>query len=818
MPLLDAHLLTANQLLHPSLSAFCKHGFSRKQSVNHRSSPLILTVRKQDLLIVSISTIAAGAVTALAGVAQPLGLIGASTLGAMGGSLLVSKSEWAGTGSDRQRLQRRLQGLQDQLNEMEPLSEMELRSPRGLPPSRSDYCDQRSDFADSSEPTYRRELIGGEQNYGRSGAAFPDTSGGDNAELTAIFYDIENLLKGYRFSQEFIENISLTAIFKSIQNNESVGMIATQKAYANWSDPRLKVLRNEINELGIDPIQIFGFAQDPTKNAADIQLVIDAVSLTYTNPAIKTVAIISGDGGFASLVKQLREQGKRVIGCAYHDSTSKTFQAVCDDFISLALPTKSKGDRPAHSPNTVANPAPKPPKTPKVIVTTNGIRLTDPVLIDYAQTHEPHVERATRAQMIAVAKEILAFFAQHPGARKTLQSSGLNISLFSQAMKYRVEGFNYLKLGFSRLVDFISSLTESSEIQLVHRPPSEYRLLLKTATLPDYQAVMPSDSEPEVHTREYYLKLLAKAPPLFKLPAPTVTLQIVHCLVANPETYQHQLLSHLVTQVQANLQSANLQSANLQSANLQSANLQSANLQSANLQSQEPHPSAQPVYNQAMTSDLETAEPVNAGAIHAEATHSEPASSEPVNSESVSSELASAELASAELVNAELVNAELVNAELVNSELVNSELVNSELVNSDLANSGLNPEQRFEDGALDGGVLEDAFAIAAASDRPPHIDGTDGTKGTESIDGIDRTTIQNVILALVMSGCFVREPQPEANDSSKLAEQTLSLNVPSVGAAIALLRGAVHTKLSSLLEDVNESVLNEIVPFLAEES
>ena len=58
-------------------------------------------MRKQDLLIVSISTIAAGAVTALAGVAQPLALIGASTLGAMGGSLLVSKSELAGTGGDR---------------------------------------------------------------------------------------------------------------------------------------------------------------------------------------------------------------------------------------------------------------------------------------------------------------------------------------------------------------------------------------------------------------------------------------------------------------------------------------------------------------------------------------------------------------------------------------------------------------------------------------------------------------------------------------------------------------------------------------------
>jgi hypothetical protein len=154
----------------------------------------------------------------------------------------------------------------------------------------------------------------------------------------------------------------------------------------------------------------------------------------------------------------------------------------------------------------------------------------------------------------------------------------------------------------------------------------------------------------------------------------------------------------------------------------------------------------------------------------------------------------------------------------VNPEFVNPEFVNPEFVNPAFVNSGsVNPELERLD-----------FDHSARDDAAPNPENGQNTEGLGDADPDvdqgddaqipDRATIQNVVLALVMSGCFVRKPQPAANDSSKLAEQTLSLSVPSVGAAIALLRGAVHTKLSSLLEDVSESVLNEIVPFLRDES
>ncbi|MFB2894177.1 NYN domain-containing protein [Aerosakkonemataceae cyanobacterium BLCC-F50] len=125
---------------------------------------------------------------------------------------------------------------------------------------------------------------------------------------TAIFYDIENLLKGYSFSQQMIANLSLEEILESIRKTEKIGQIAVQRAYANWSDSRLSIMRGEINELGIDPIQVFGFSREHKKNAADIQLAIDAIDLAHVRPSLEIF------------------------------TTNKTFQAVCDDFIWITDP------------------------------------------------------------------------------------------------------------------------------------------------------------------------------------------------------------------------------------------------------------------------------------------------------------------------------------------------------------------------------------------------------------------------------------------------------------------------------------------------
>ncbi|AVH67353.1 MULTISPECIES: NYN domain-containing protein [unclassified Nostoc] len=150
---------------------------------------------------------------------------------------------------------------------------------------------------------------------------------------TAIFYDIENLTMG-RSNPNL--NFSLKQIQTNLENTNIVNKIAIQCAYADWSDSRLRLLKNEIQELGIEAIQIFDYSHK--RNAADMQLAIDVMELAQSRPTLQVFVIVSGDGAFAALAKKLHEYGKTVIGCAYEVQINRILKSVCDRFIPIPAP------------------------------------------------------------------------------------------------------------------------------------------------------------------------------------------------------------------------------------------------------------------------------------------------------------------------------------------------------------------------------------------------------------------------------------------------------------------------------------------------
>ncbi|BCL34260.1 NYN domain-containing protein [Nostoc sp. MS1] len=153
----------------------------------------------------------------------------------------------------------------------------------------------------------------------------------NNSEFnTAIFYDIENLSFSKNNSQI---NFSFKEMRDKLKKIDIFKKVAIQCAYADWSESRLKPLKDEIQQLGVAAIQIFDFGHN--KNAADIQLSIDVMELVILRPYIQVFVIVSGDGGFASLAKKLHEYGKTVIGCAYEGKINRFFQSICDYFIVL---------------------------------------------------------------------------------------------------------------------------------------------------------------------------------------------------------------------------------------------------------------------------------------------------------------------------------------------------------------------------------------------------------------------------------------------------------------------------------------------------
>lgn len=183
---------------------------------------------------------------------------------------------------------------------------------------------------------------------------------------TAMFFDLENVLGGYgKNLSSRLEQVSLPAIVQAIrQHGGTAGVIkefAVKRAYADWSVTRLASLRRQLVEQGIEPRQTFAFGSQGKTNAADVELVIDVLDLAYMRPEISTFVIVSGDGGFGTLVRKLHEFGKTVVIGAYERDTSRGLRAVCDYFVDLSSADLLESSEPVEStseatPETVQTP------------------------------------------------------------------------------------------------------------------------------------------------------------------------------------------------------------------------------------------------------------------------------------------------------------------------------------------------------------------------------------------------------------------------------------------------------------------------------
>ncbi|MEL6165450.1 MAG: NYN domain-containing protein, partial [Cyanobacteria bacterium J06628_3] len=220
---------------------------------------------------------------------------------------------------------------------------------------------------------------------------------------TVILYDIENLTRGSR-NPRF--NFSLKDITGKIKRYNLVDKIAGQYAYADWSNSKLNRIKSDIQELGIEPMQIFGFSSH--KNAADIQLVIDAVELIHSKPSLEVFAIISGDGGFSCLAKKLHEYGKIVIGCGYDNQTNRLLPAISDYFVRLPDPIQQNQNQ---------------------------------EVLNYLKTNQPY--------------------------QSSLRQDGVDISIVHQVFREQISGFDYHELGFRRFKLFLNSIIKGTEFQIV---------------------------------------------------------------------------------------------------------------------------------------------------------------------------------------------------------------------------------------------------------------------------------------------------------------------------------------------------------------
>ncbi|MEX0705298.1 MAG: NYN domain-containing protein [Nitriliruptoraceae bacterium] len=141
----------------------------------------------------------------------------------------------------------------------------------------------------------------------------------------AMFVDHENVSIGARdIGYRFDPRPLLDALAER-------GRLVTRRAYADWN--LFRDDRRQMVDANIELIEIPQRSDWIRKNAADIQMAVDAMELALTRDFVSTFVIVSGDSDFTPLVSKLRELNKRVIGVGMKGSTSQMLPPVCDEFI-----------------------------------------------------------------------------------------------------------------------------------------------------------------------------------------------------------------------------------------------------------------------------------------------------------------------------------------------------------------------------------------------------------------------------------------------------------------------------------------------------
>lgn len=144
-------------------------------------------------------------------------------------------------------------------------------------------------------------------------------------ERLALYIDHENVAIGAR---DIGLRFDVAPLLDALAER---GRLLVRRAYADWN--LFREDRRGLVDGNIELLEIPQRSDSVRKNAADIQMAVDAMELALTRDFVSTFVIVSGDSDFTPLVTKLRQLNKRVIGVGMKGSTSGMLPPACDEFI-----------------------------------------------------------------------------------------------------------------------------------------------------------------------------------------------------------------------------------------------------------------------------------------------------------------------------------------------------------------------------------------------------------------------------------------------------------------------------------------------------
>ncbi|SFS66121.1 NYN domain-containing protein [Marininema halotolerans] len=157
----------------------------------------------------------------------------------------------------------------------------------------------------------------------------------------AILIDYENVfygLKKYHVDPDHPE--PRHNLFLQLREHYGRTNVRMMEAYADFDVLNQEISMNSLQKKHVHIHQVYGNGRggDERKNAADIQLCLDAMDILHQIPEIDTFVIVSADQDMVPLLDRLWSRGKRVeLFCLQDESWSKTarMEDFCDEVYNL---------------------------------------------------------------------------------------------------------------------------------------------------------------------------------------------------------------------------------------------------------------------------------------------------------------------------------------------------------------------------------------------------------------------------------------------------------------------------------------------------
>jgi hypothetical protein len=149
------------------------------------------------------------------------------------------------------------------------------------------------------------------------------------AGQVAVFIDFENLVLGAGKGLPGQANPVPYAALARLCHE--YGNASVRRAYAGWADPRFGRYQDDLALNGVDMTQV-GRVGAQAKNAAGIQMAVDAMETLIARPDVAVFVLVTGDGDYTPLVRRLREFGTRAVGVGTEATASRRLSLVCSEY------------------------------------------------------------------------------------------------------------------------------------------------------------------------------------------------------------------------------------------------------------------------------------------------------------------------------------------------------------------------------------------------------------------------------------------------------------------------------------------------------